>query len=64
VLTAREGQVLKPIAEVHLSRAIARMLILSPKTVEYHRANILQKLEIRDRPELTGYASKAGLIQP
>ena len=40
------------------------MLILSPKTVKYHRANMLQKLEIRDRPELTGYASKAGLIEP
>ena len=64
VLTAREDQVLKLIAEGHPSRAIADLLTISPKTVEHHRANILQKLGMRDRTELTRYAIRAGLIEP
>ncbi len=44
VLTAREDQVLKLIAEGYPSKAIAETLTISPKTVEHHRANILQKL--------------------
>jgi DNA-binding NarL/FixJ family response regulator len=46
------------------SRAIANMLTMRPKTVEHHQAQILQKLGMRDRPELTGYAIRAGLIEP
>ncbi len=64
VLTPREDQVLKLIAEGHPSRAIADLLTISPKTVEHHRANILQKLGMRDRTELTRYAIRAGLIEP
>lgn len=64
VLTAREDEVLKLIAEGHPSKEIARLLVISIKTVERHRANILQKLEMRDRTELTRYAIRAGLIEP
>lgn len=64
VLTAREDEVLKLIAEGHSSKDMARLLHISLKTVERHRANILQKLEMRDRTELTRYAIRAGLIEP
>ena len=64
VLTAREDQVIKLIAEGRSSREIARELHIAPKTVEGHRANILGKLGMRDRVELTRYAIRAGLIEP
>lgn len=64
VLTAREDEVVKLIAEGHSSKEIARILTISHKTVERHRANILQKLGMRDRTELTRYAIRAGLIEP
>ena len=38
--------------------------MISPKTVERHRANILEKLEMRDRVEVTRYAIREGLIEP
>src|SRR3712207_776657 len=63
-LTPREDEVLKLIAEGHASKHIAQILTISPKTVEHHRANILQKLGMRDRTELTRYAIRAGLIEP
>jgi len=40
------------------------MLVISIKTVERHRANMLQKLGLRDRLELTRYAIRVGLIEP
>ena len=64
VLTAREDEVLKLIAEGHSSKDIAATLTISLKTVESHRANILQKLGMRDRTELTRYAIRAGLVEP
>lgn len=64
VLTAREDEVLKLVAEGSSSREIAEALTISLKTVERHRANILQKLGMRDRTELTRYAIRAGLIEP
>jgi DNA-binding NarL/FixJ family response regulator len=64
VLTPREDEVVKLIAEGHSSKEIAGALTISPKTVERHRANILQKLGMRDRTELTRYAIRAGLIEP
>jgi DNA-binding NarL/FixJ family response regulator len=64
VLTRREDEVVKLIAEGHSSKEIAVALTISPKTVERHRANILQKLGMRDRTELTRYAIRAGLIEP
>jgi len=64
VLTPRELEVLKLIAEANTSKEIANKLFISIKTVERHRQNILDKLEMRDRVELTRYAIRRGLIQP
>ncbi|MFE9657387.1 response regulator [Micromonospora sp. NPDC006431] len=63
-ITDREEEVLKLVAEGHSSKQIADLLFLSVKTVERHRSNILQKLGLRDRLELTRYAIRAGLIEP
>jgi DNA-binding NarL/FixJ family response regulator len=64
ILTPRELEVLKLIAEAHTSKEIAEQLVISVKTVERHRQNILDKLGLRDRVELTRYAIRRGLIQP
>jgi DNA-binding NarL/FixJ family response regulator len=64
ILTPRELQVLKLIAEAHTSKDIAQELFISIKTVERHRANILDKLGMNDRVELTRYAIRRGLTQP
>ena len=64
VLTPRELEVLKLIAEARTSKEIAATLVISIKTVERHRQNILDKLGMRDRVELTRYAIRRGLIQP
>ncbi|MGW1270880.1 response regulator [Streptomyces sp. NPDC002491] len=63
VLTAREEEVLKLVAEGHSSKEIAELLFISVKTVHRHRANLLHKLGLRDRLELTRYAIRAGLIE-
>jgi DNA-binding NarL/FixJ family response regulator len=64
VLTPRELEILKLIAEAHTSKEIAETLVVSIKTVERHRANILEKLGMRDRVELTRYAIRRGLVEP
>jgi DNA-binding NarL/FixJ family response regulator len=63
-LTPREQEVVKLIAEAHTNREIAEILHLSEKTVESHRARILQKLGMRDRVELVRYAIRRGLVEP
>jgi DNA-binding NarL/FixJ family response regulator len=63
-LTARELEVVKLIAEGHTSDEIAAELVLSKKTVERHRANVLGKLGMRNRVELTRYAIRRGLVEP
>ncbi len=63
ILTPRELQVLKLIAEAYTSKEIAAELVISVKTVERHRQNILDKLGMSDRVELTRYAIRRGLIQ-
>ncbi|HET7572156.1 MAG TPA: response regulator transcription factor [Gaiellaceae bacterium] len=63
-LTPRELEVVKLIAEAHSTKQIAEILVLSPKTVERHRANILEKLGLKDRVELTRYAIRKGLVTP
>ena len=64
VLTPREEEILKLVAEAHTNDEIAAMLVISKKTVERHRANILEKLGMSDRVELTRYAIRRGLVQP
>jgi DNA-binding NarL/FixJ family response regulator len=63
-LTPRELEVLKLIAEGKSSRQIAELLVVSIKTVERHRADILHRLGLRDRVDLTRYAIRRGLIEP
>ena len=62
LLTPREEEILKLVAEAHTNDEIAELLHISKKTVERHRANILEKLGMRDRVELTRYAIRRGLI--
>ncbi|WP_030326796.1 response regulator [Streptomyces sp. NRRL B-3229] len=63
VLTPREEEVLKLVAEGHSSKEIAELLFISIKTVHRHRENLLHKLGMRDRLQLTRYAIRAGLIE-
>jgi DNA-binding CsgD family transcriptional regulator/anti-sigma regulatory factor (Ser/Thr protein kinase) len=64
LLTRREREVVALIAESYTGREIADKLVISEKTVERHRGNILQKLGLRDRVALTRYAIRRGLIEP
>ena len=64
MLTPREEEIVKLVAEAHTNEEIGEMLFISKKTVERHRANILEKLGMRDRVELTRYAIRRGLVQP
>jgi DNA-binding NarL/FixJ family response regulator len=63
-LTPRESEIVKLIAEGHSSKEIAGLLMISDKTVERHRANMLEKLGLRDRVDLTRYAIRRGLVEP
>jgi DNA-binding NarL/FixJ family response regulator len=63
-LTPREGEVVKLIAEGHTTKEIAEILTITENTVERHRANVLDKLGLRDRVALTLYAVRRGLVQP
>jgi DNA-binding NarL/FixJ family response regulator len=63
-LSPREQEVVKLIAEAHTNKEIAEILHLSEKTVESHRARVLQKLGMRDRVELVRYAIRRGLVEP
>ena len=63
-LTPRQGEIVKLIAEGRSSQEIAELLVISPNTVERHRANILDKLGMHDRVDLTRYAIREGLVEP
>jgi DNA-binding NarL/FixJ family response regulator len=63
-LTAREREVVKLVAESYTNSQIADTLIISERTVDSHRANILEKLGLHDRVELTRYAIRNGLVEP
>jgi DNA-binding NarL/FixJ family response regulator len=62
VLTSREKEVLKLIAEGRSSKEIADLLFISVRTVERHRANIMDKLQIRKIADLVKYAIQNGYI--
>nr|WP_218936356.1 response regulator transcription factor [Actinomadura citrea] len=64
ILTPREEEIIKLVAEGYSSKRIAETLTISVKTVDRHRANILGKLGMRDRLELTKYAIRVGLVEP
>jgi two-component system, NarL family, response regulator NreC len=61
-LTPREHEVLTCIAEGQTNREIAEKLVISPKTVDRHRENIMRKLNMHNRVELVRYAIERGLI--
>ena len=61
-LTERERDVLKLVAEGYTTQQIADMLVVSPKTVEGHRTNLMAKLDIHNRTELVKYALRKGII--
>jgi len=63
-LTPRELEVTKLIAEGLTSDEIAETLVIATSTVNRHRDNILEKLGMRNRVELTRYAIKRGLVEP
>jgi DNA-binding NarL/FixJ family response regulator len=63
-LSPRESEVVKLIAEGHTSREIGAILSISANTVERHRHNVLEKLNLRDRVDLTRYAVRRGLVEP
>ena len=63
-LTPRELQVLKLVAEAHANDQIAGALPISRKTVERHRENLMGKLGMRDRVQLTRHAIRRGLVEP
>jgi DNA-binding NarL/FixJ family response regulator len=62
MLTERERQVLKLVAEGHTNKAIADYLFISVKTVEKHRASLMRKLNLHNAPALTAFAMEKGLI--
>jgi two-component system response regulator NreC len=61
-LTEREREILRLIAEGHTNAQIAQMLVISVRTVESHRAHIMEKLGIQTRAELVKYALRKGLL--
>ena len=61
-LTNREREILKLLAEGHTTHEIAAMLVLSPKTVDRHKTNLMAKLAIHSRSDLIKYALRKGII--
>ncbi len=61
-LTKREREILKLVGEGHTSKKIGELLFISPKTVERHRSNIMNKLDMHNVSELTAYAIEKGLV--
>ncbi|MBL0732641.1 MAG: response regulator transcription factor [Desulfosarcina sp.] len=61
-LTPREQEIMRLVAEGLSSKVIAEKLFISPKTVENHRTNIMNKLDIHSTLELVRYAARLGLI--
>ena len=62
-LTPREIEVLRLLARGHTNRQIAEVLGVSVRTVEGHRANVMSKLDLHSRVELTSYAEEHGLVE-
>lgn len=64
LLSEREQQVFRLVAEGNSTNKIAEVLCVSPKTVEKHRTNIMKKLGLKDRLELVKMAIRIGIIDP
>ncbi len=61
-LTDREREVLKLIAEGHTTREIANMLVVSPKTVDWYKSSLMNKLDIHSKTDLIKYAIRKQII--
>lgn len=61
-LTTREREVLQLVAEGHTNRKIAALLVISPRTVEMHRSNMLRKLGLRTQADVTRFAIRRGIL--
>jgi two-component system response regulator NreC len=64
LLSEREQQVFRLVAQGHSTSQIANILCVSPKTVEKHRASLMNKLDVHDRLDLLKYAIKIGIVDP
>ena len=64
LLSEREQEVFRLLAEGHSTARIADMLFVSPKTVEKHRANIMRKLSLENMVGLVKYAIRLGVVEP
>lgn len=62
LLSEREKEVLTLIAKGYSNKEIAEQLVISVKTVETHKGNLMEKLQMKTRPELVEYAVKKGLL--
>lgn len=62
LLTDREREILTYLSKGHTNREIAQLLCISAKTVDFHRTNLMRKLGIHNRVELTKYAMRKGLV--
>ena len=63
-LTTREREIIQLLAEGHSNKRIAKLLDLSVKTVETHRAAVMRKLELSSLPDLVRFAIRNQIIQP
>lgn len=64
ILTPRQREVLQLVAEGKAVKEIAQLLNISPKTVEFHKAQIMEQLDLRTTAELTKYAMAHGITSP
>ena len=64
LLSEREQQIFRLVAEGFSSKKIGQLLYISPRTVAKHRSNLMKKLEIADSRELVRYALKIGVLDP
>jgi len=61
-LTGREKEILELVAKGYGNKEVAEQLVISVKTVETHKGNVMEKLGLRSRPDLVKYAAKKGLL--
>ena len=64
LLTTRQREVLHLIVEGHTNAEIAARLVISPRTVEFHRANLMRKLGLRNQADLIRYALQRSILPP
>jgi DNA-binding NarL/FixJ family response regulator len=64
MLTPRQREILQLVTEGHSTKDIARRLDVSVKTVEAHRAEVMERLDIHDLPGLVRFAIRHGLTSP